>query len=93
MRWGNYYVKYWKNNKLWLFTLAKDKRIRINIDFSEERKVLIHSFIFKVNYRYNEIKNKIDFDIESIVEVPNHGFVINGESSTISNFYNKNCMN
>ena len=86
----NRVIEYSIRRKEVLEELAKDKRITINIDFSEEKKVLIHSFIFKVNYRYNEIKNKIEFDNESIVEVPNHGFVINGKSSTISNFYNRN---
>ena len=86
----NRVIEYGIRRKRILEELAKDKRIRINIDFSEEKKGLIHSFIFIVNYRYNEIKNKIEFDNESIVEVPNHGFVINGKSSTISNFYNKN---
>ena len=67
--------------------LESDGRMKLIISFSTEGNRLIHTFSCNTNYRINPATNVIEYDNNTIKEVPGQGFVVHSNSKFVQDFY------
>ena len=69
--------------------LESDGRMKLIIRFSTEGNRLIHTYSCNTNYRINPATNVIEYDNNTIKEVPGQGFEVHSNSKVVQDFYNE----